>query len=150
LITTPPHPSYPCAHCTFSTSAADVLAFFFGTDNISFSSTSEGTGVTRSYSSFSQAADEAGLSRLYGGIHWRFDINAANIMGSALSKYVSANFLVPRTSSPPAPSAAPIRFVVEGFSAGDAVGTAGPLAGTRLAPSDFSFQANTASGGLHF
>jgi hypothetical protein len=100
LITTPAHPSYPCAHCVFSTSGAEVLASFFGTDDVRFSSTSEGTGVTRSYTSFTQAADEAGLSRLYGGIHWRFDINTVNGMGRALARYVTANFLLPLGDSP--------------------------------------------------
>jgi hypothetical protein len=100
LITTPAHPSYPCAHCVFSTSAAEVLASFFGTDNIRFSSTSEGTGVTRSYTSLTQAGDEGGLSRLYGGIHWRFDINAGNGMGRALARYVTANFLLPLSDAP--------------------------------------------------
>ncbi|HEV3260597.1 MAG TPA: vanadium-dependent haloperoxidase [Gemmataceae bacterium] len=100
LITTPPHPSYLCAHCSVSTSAAEVLTSFFATDDISFSSTAEGIGVTRSYSSFSQASDEAGLSRLYGGIHWRFDINAGNGLGRALGRYVTGNFLLPLGGAP--------------------------------------------------
>src|SRR5262249_21982326 len=71
------------------------LAFFFGTDDIAFESTSEGTGGTRSFSSLTQAGDEGGLSRLYGGIHWCFDITAGNGMGRALARYVAANFLLP-------------------------------------------------------
>jgi hypothetical protein len=129
LITTPPHPSYPCAHCVFSTSGAEVLASFFGTDDISFSSTSEGTGVTRSFTSFTQAGDEGGLSRLYGGIHWRFDINAGNGMGRALARYVTANFLLPLSSDPPGPRAArptanPAELA-EALAAGRVAGDAG-------------------------
>lgn len=89
-ITTPPFPEYTSGHSTFSRSAATVLADFFGTDNISFSTTSDGApGVVRSFTKFSVAADEAGISRLYGGIHWP----SANLHAQACG-YLLANQVV--------------------------------------------------------
>jgi hypothetical protein len=77
FLVTPNHPSYCSGHSGVSSGAATVLAAFFGTDNISFSLSSDSLpGVTRSYTSFSQAAQEASDSRVYAGIHWRFDVQA--------------------------------------------------------------------------
>lgn len=96
LIATPPFPSYTSGHSTFSSSSARVLALFFGTDQISFSTTSDGLpGVTRSYSRLSVAAEEAGQSRIYGGIHWQYDNQAGLASGRALGEYVYFNFLAP-------------------------------------------------------
>src|SRR5262249_42190225 len=72
FIVTPPFPDYVSGHSTFSSAAATVLTMFYGTDKIPFSSASDFLpGVSRSFSSFSAAAEEAALSRLYGGIHFR-------------------------------------------------------------------------------
>jgi hypothetical protein len=72
-----------------------ILADFFGTDKIRFQATSDGLpGVVRRYSSFSEAADEAGRSRIYGGIHWNCDNVEGLAMGRALARYVDRNFLV--------------------------------------------------------
>ncbi len=74
LIETPPFPSYTSGHSTFSGAAAAVLASFFGTDRVRFTSNSDGLpGVTRTFDGFWAAAEEAGMSRIYGGIHWQFD-----------------------------------------------------------------------------
>lgn len=87
LITTPPFPSYISGHSTFSGAASSVLAALFG-DNVAFDSTADGHTapeqrpldpsqvVTRHFTSFSQAAEEAGISRIYGGIHYSFDNTA--------------------------------------------------------------------------
>src|SRR5213082_4329655 len=80
FIVTPPFPDYVSGHSTFSGAASTVLAMFYGTDYISFTTGSDFLpGVTRTFSSFSAAADEAAVSRLYGGIHFR----AANEDGQA-------------------------------------------------------------------
>jgi hypothetical protein len=72
------------------------LADFFGTDNITFTSSTEGFAVPdRTYTSFSQASTEASNSRLYGGIHWSFDNEAGLAGGRALGHYVSATQLQP-------------------------------------------------------
>jgi membrane-associated phospholipid phosphatase len=96
LMATPSHPSYPAAHATVSTGAATVLASFFGTDSIAFSISYAGLpGVTRSYSSFSAAAEEAGMSRIWAGFHWSSDIDAGNPLGQSVATYVVDNFLLP-------------------------------------------------------
>lgn len=72
LIVTPPFPDYVSGHSTFSGAASTVLARFYGTDSIEFSIGSDFLpGVTRSFATFSAAAAEAAVSRLYGGIHFR-------------------------------------------------------------------------------
>src|SRR5262249_7147764 len=72
LLITPPFPEYISGHSTFSGAAATILTFAFG-DNFAFSTTSPGLpNVTRSFTSFQQAAEEAGRSRIYGGIHYQF------------------------------------------------------------------------------
>ena len=95
LIATPPFPTYTSGHSTFSGAAARVLANFFGTDDISFTTSAEGAaGVPpRSFNSFSQAAQEAADSRLYGGIHFDFDNEDGKIAGMALGDFVSATQL---------------------------------------------------------
>jgi hypothetical protein len=96
LLTTPPFPSYASGHSTFSGAAATVLAHFFGTDAVAFTSTSETIpGVRRSYPGFWAAAEEAGKSRIFGGIHWEFDNREGLICGRAVGDYVSRYFLLP-------------------------------------------------------
>ena len=93
-IVTPPFPAYTSGHSTFSGAAAAVLAGFFGTDNVGFTLSSENPAVgARSFTSFSQAAAESAISRLYGGIHWSFDNNVGLDAGAALGRYVVSNFL---------------------------------------------------------
>ena len=71
LLTTPAHPDYPSGHATVSRSAKSVLTAYFG-DETGFSTTTEVLpGVTRNYSNFTQAVDEAFNARIYGGIHFR-------------------------------------------------------------------------------
>jgi hypothetical protein len=96
LISTPPFPAYTSGHSTFSGAASRVLAHFFGGDTVSFSTTSDGLpGVTRNFTSFSQAADEAGQSRIYGGIHWQYDNQAGLRSGRDLGDLVAFTQLAP-------------------------------------------------------
>ncbi|WP_319824130.1 vanadium-dependent haloperoxidase [Thalassovita sp.] len=81
LIPTPPFPAYTSGHSTFSGASSRMLAHLLGTDNVSFAGTAPDLvnwplqlkGVRRSWTRLSQAADEAGASREYGGIHWESD-----------------------------------------------------------------------------
>jgi membrane-associated phospholipid phosphatase len=94
LFNTPNHQSYTSGHSTFSSSAAALLAAFFGTDNLGFTVT--GDGRSRQYTSFSAAAADAGMSRIYGGIHWLFDNTAGLQSGGAIGSWVFDNaFQVP-------------------------------------------------------
>jgi len=96
LIVTPPFPSYTSGHSTFSAAAAAVLAGFFGTDRVTFTSGSENpAAIPRTFTSFSQAAAEAGISRVYGGIHWDFDNTAGLASGKLVGEYVVSHLLKP-------------------------------------------------------
>lgn len=96
LLTTPPFSGYTSGHSTFSGAAAEVLEAFFGRDNISFTLDSEDPSVPdRSYSSFSQAAEESAVSRLYGGIHFNFDNNDGLEAGRSIGKYIASRHFQP-------------------------------------------------------
>jgi hypothetical protein len=93
LLTTPNFPEYTSGHSTFSAAAAQVLSSIFGA-NVSFTTNSPFMpNVVRTYTSFVQAADEAGRSRIYGGIHFQFTNVDSLASGTALGNYVVANFL---------------------------------------------------------
>ena len=95
LIVTPPFPEYTSGHSTFSGAAATVLSSFFGS-NYSFSTNSLGLpGTSRSFTSFTQAADEAGMSRIYGGIHFMSANRNGLDAGRKLGSYVVNNFIKP-------------------------------------------------------
>lgn len=74
LIGTPPFPSYTSGHATFSGAAAAILSSAIG-DHTAFADSSKmAYGFNpRSFNSFNEAAQEAAISRLYGGIHYGFD-----------------------------------------------------------------------------
>jgi len=96
LLGTPPNPSYVSGHGALSGAAATVLAHSFGTDNISFSLTSEDLkGVTHSFTSFSAAASEAENSVVWGGIHFRFDVTAGDALGRSVAHFVDQHFFQP-------------------------------------------------------
>jgi hypothetical protein len=77
LLATPPYPTYPGNMAGLGACAAEALATVIGADNVAFSVTWTGNSgnpnVTRQYMSFSQLAQEEADSRVYGGIHFRFD-----------------------------------------------------------------------------
>ncbi len=94
FLITPNHPSYPAAHGTISGASGELLADFFGTDNIAFTASTEDFDVPdRTFTSISQASEEAANSRLYGGIHWSFDNEAGLADGKTLGNYVFATQL---------------------------------------------------------
>ncbi len=96
LLTTPSFPEYVSGHSTFSGAASTALALFLGSNNVPFTVGSDALpGVTRSYSSLSGAAEEIGLSRIYGGIHFLSADLDGLATGRAIGNYVSANFLQP-------------------------------------------------------
>ncbi len=102
LVITPPFPEYTSGHSSFSAAAARILAFEFGTDQMTFSDASEGLpGVYRSYDSFTQAAAESGRSRIYGGLHFEFSNQIGQQTGRSLADYVQANFFQPVVSETP-------------------------------------------------
>ena len=100
LLATPPFAEYTSGHSTFSSAGVAVLAAFFGSDHIPFTTTSEDVpGVSRSYASFSEAAEEAGMSRIYGGIHFMSANTQGLLSGSRLGQFVMENFLKKTTAT---------------------------------------------------
>lgn len=91
LVSTPPFPEHVSGHSGFSAAAAEVLASVHGGDAFEFTLRSDGLfGVERSYAGFSEAAAEAGMSRIYGGIHFM----AANVEGQACGRAVAKHVLL--------------------------------------------------------
>lgn len=88
-IQTPPFPSYTSGHSTISAAAAEVMTAFYG-DKLSFTDTSllEFGIANREIKSFRDAAQEASISRLYGGIHYRFDLDSGNAAGKRLGESI--------------------------------------------------------------
>ena len=89
LLVTPSFPSYTSAHSTVSGAAAEVLTSLFG-DNQAYTDTTEkeyGLPV-RSFKSFHEAALEASVSRVYAGIHYRFDCDKGNEEGKMVGKLI--------------------------------------------------------------
>jgi hypothetical protein len=93
-IQTPPFPSYTSGHSTISAAAAEVMTAFYG-DQLSFTDTSllEFGIANREIKSFRQAAQEASISRLYGGIHYRFDLDSGNAAGKRLGEHIVSKLL---------------------------------------------------------
>jgi PAP2 superfamily len=91
FINTPPFPEYPSGHSTQSGAAALVLTAFFG-ENFAFEdNTHTKDGIkARSFRSFDDAAAEAGISRLYGGIHYRAAIEHGLEQGRCIGAYTNA------------------------------------------------------------
>jgi len=94
LIGTPPFPEYVSGHSTFSGAADAVLTYFFG-NNVSFTDANLGFygAFARAFNSFSEAANEAGMSRIYGGIHFNSANEDGLEIGIKLGNYVADNFL---------------------------------------------------------
>lgn len=89
LLQTPPFPEYTSGHSVISGSAAVTLTKLFG-ENFSFTDSTEiEFGLTsRSFKSFEEACDEAAVSRMYGGIHYRPAFEYGLIEGKAVGHYI--------------------------------------------------------------
>jgi hypothetical protein len=86
-LQTPPFPEYPSGHSAISASAATVLTHIFG-ENFAFHDDSDKDyiGMERDFSSFNQAAYEAAISRVYGGIHYRTGMEAGADQGRRVAQ----------------------------------------------------------------
>ena len=91
LLNTPPFPEYPSGHSTQSGAAAAVLTDLFG-ENFAFEDkTGSHAGLApRNFASFNAAADDAGISRLYGGIHFRAAIERGLEQGRCIGAFTNA------------------------------------------------------------
>jgi hypothetical protein len=90
LLITPPFPEYPSGHSTQSGAAYAVLEAIFGTGFAFEDATHEADGLpVRSFPSFKAAANEAAISRLYGGIHFRAAIDNGIAQGECVAEFVN-------------------------------------------------------------
>jgi membrane-associated phospholipid phosphatase len=89
LVPTPPFPEYPSGHSTQSAAAASVLTAVLGSVAFDDSSALTIGHDVRRFSSFIAAADEAGMSRVYAGIHFP----SGNVAGRALGECVGAKVI---------------------------------------------------------
>jgi hypothetical protein len=89
LLQTPPFPEYTSGHSVVSSSIATVLTQLYG-DNFAFTDDYElpYIGIQRSFPSFMKASEEACISRLYGGIHFRSAIVNGRSQGRNLGNYI--------------------------------------------------------------
>ena len=92
-IPTPEFPSYTSGHSTFGAAAAQMIALLIGHDDVSFSGRPmdqvlwpQLAGVTRHWNSLSHMAEENGMSRIYGGVHWMPDHAEAMKAGRAIAR----------------------------------------------------------------
>ncbi|WP_328383875.1 carbohydrate binding domain-containing protein [Micromonospora zamorensis] len=95
---TPAFPAYISGHATFAGAWSAVMKRFFGTDAIAFDATTDdphAQGVIRRMPGFDHAAEENALSRIYLGVHYRFDADAGLATGRSVGAYVYANRLRP-------------------------------------------------------
>jgi len=96
LLPAPPFPSYVSNHASLDGAAAEVLKDYYQTDNITFTVGTQGFVLPdRTYTNFSDAALEGALSRIYAGIHYRFDSDDGLVLGRDVGSYVFANELQP-------------------------------------------------------
>lgn len=96
LMGSPAFASYTSGHSTFSSAGSRILERYFRTDDIEFTTTSDGLpGAVRSFKKLSDARKEIGMSRVWGGIHYMSDNLVGQEVGLKLADYVYDNALQP-------------------------------------------------------
>jgi membrane-associated phospholipid phosphatase len=96
LAATPADPSYPGAHSTVSAAAATILGSLYGRHTALTVTSPTLPGVTRSFRSFGAVADEAGLSRIYAGVHTSLDDHAGRKLGGRVGRFTLRHALAGR------------------------------------------------------
>jgi hypothetical protein len=99
LVTTPEVPEFVATQSALSTAAAAILGNFFG-QGVTFSATSA-AGATRNFTSFSQAALEAGRSGIYAGTDFQFSNVAGQNLGQKVGDLVLKTFDISKDTLPP-------------------------------------------------
>ena len=94
LVNTPPYPEMPSGLSSLSGASARTLRHFFGTDHLAFGTTNA-IGITRNYTSFSQAEDEVIDARVWSGIHFRNADEQGATIGKRVARWQQNRFLQP-------------------------------------------------------
>src|SRR5687767_2052402 len=89
FLQTPPFPEHVSGHSGISAAGATVLTKLFGEFPFEDTSDLEYIGMKRNFQSFKQAAQEASISRIYGGIHYRTGVDAGALQGEKVAEYIS-------------------------------------------------------------
>ncbi|MFI0419295.1 phosphatase PAP2 family protein [Spongiactinospora sp. 9N601] len=121
----PPFPAYISGHATFGGAWAGIMKRYLGTDALAWTGTTDdpfAQGVQRRFTSFSGAANENALGRVWLGVHYRFDGQFGVATGDRVADWVNGNFL-----GAPSPGATLVadtfnRTVTNGFGTADAGG----------------------------
>lgn len=129
-VVTPPFPEYVSGHSTFSAAGAYILQQFTGSSTFNYSCTvpagssviepgiAPSTGITLSWATFTDAANQAGLSRQYGGIHFNkgdldgrvLGASVAAVVWNKVQSYINGNFQPAPIGSTPNPSSIQSNF----------------------------------------
>jgi len=97
LVFNPAFPAWVSGHSTFGAAHAAVVRNFYGTDEITFTVTSDDTpGYWRTFHSLEDAARENGRSRIWLGVHWQVDADDGYLIGTAVGDHVTSNLLLPK------------------------------------------------------
>jgi PAP2 superfamily len=100
LLPTPPYPSYAGNMACLSFASARTLSLALGRDDIPLSVTWERTmglaNETLQFSGFLHLAEQMAISRVYGGIHFKFDTDASKQVCGKVGEYVYSNFMRPK------------------------------------------------------
>ena len=93
----------PATWPSIGASAARALQLAFGTNDVAVTATWRQSGgqpdVSHQFPGFWQVAEEQSESRIYGGIHYRFDQVAAQQLGRATAEFVAGHYMAPRRGS---------------------------------------------------
>ena len=92
LVNTPPYPEMPSGLSSLSGASARTLRDFFGTDHLAFGTTNA-IGITRNYTSFSQAEHDVIDARVWSGIHFRNADEQGATIGERVARWQQHRFL---------------------------------------------------------
>ena len=95
-ITTPCFPSYPSNHASGTSAGTEMLRRLYGADGHSIDMSNPAVpGLSFHYSGFREIANDVDDARVYGGIHFRFDQDAGNLLGRSIATEVIKTNLLP-------------------------------------------------------
>ena len=88
---TPAHPEYPAAHGCAGGAAAETIAIFFGTNDVTYDFTSNASGTSQHYTSVGALIDDITIGRIAGGMHFRSSVVDGATLGRNVAAWISQN-----------------------------------------------------------